>query len=192
MQTHRVIELSIISSSEIRRKVTRMLSLLASFSFAVPGLKPVVVLVRAKGKVASKAISVVEIAKSELEKDGAKWYQYSTVVGCTVLIPRKEDEVKGGRTIRQWEKQQEEERRGQLGEEDASTTALQDGDEEEGDDDDDDDDQMFEPMNADEQAEVGGVDMMAGSNGTHKIRSIPRLVIFLTRVPSPRLKELYG
>ncbi|KAI9883187.1 MAG: hypothetical protein M1823_005044 [Watsoniomyces obsoletus] len=210
LQTHRVVELNIISSSEIRQKVTRMLKLLGHIDWADPTCKPVLMVVRAYGKCGTKAISVVEIVKSELDKEGAKWYQYSMVLGQTVQIPREGDayglgnegergdrDRRGGRTIAEWEAEGGRGTRGGRGEhlveEEAGdgTATLPDmeadrdgGGDEDGDEKDDgDDDETFQSINDEGRAETS-MEMeveMTGSSTTPKKRSVPRLIIFLTR-----------
>jgi len=74
--TYKVVTMNIISSSHIQQKVTRVLETLASFSFAAPA-QPNIVLLHAKSHVASKMITVVDIAKREIAQAGGKWYQYN-------------------------------------------------------------------------------------------------------------------
>lgn len=106
-KTHKLFELSIITSSEMRRKISRLLSDLATFSWTALNAKPVMVLVRADGPAVSKAISVIEITKTELNKEGYKWYQYSTVKPKIKHVPRVDVSIKakGGRTLAEWEQE---------------------------------------------------------------------------------------
>ncbi|TGO65648.1 hypothetical protein BELL_0999g00020 [Botrytis elliptica] len=83
--THRTTELSILSSSQIQKKASRILSILSTFSFSDPA--PHVVLLSAKAPVAGKLITIAEIAKRELAKTGAKLFQYNVVGELTATIP---------------------------------------------------------------------------------------------------------
>lgn len=89
--THSVATLSIISSSNIQTRVTRILSHLSSFDFSNSSPKPPVVQLVAKPGCANKLISVVEIVKRELSKQGNQWYQYNGVESKTVEVQRKAD-----------------------------------------------------------------------------------------------------
>jgi len=71
--TYEVTSMNIISSSKIQSKVTAIIEKLGSFSF-VAATKPNICLLRAKGAVASKLITIVEITKREISKAGGKWY----------------------------------------------------------------------------------------------------------------------
>jgi len=87
--THDVTTMSIISSSHIQKKVTRILELLSAFSFVAP-TKPGIVMLYGKAPVASKMITVVEIAKREIAQNGGKWFQYNKVEQ-TLMIREKND-----------------------------------------------------------------------------------------------------
>lgn len=63
--------LNIISSHKISAKTTRCLSILTS-----EGEGRKIVALRAKSSVASKAITIAEITRRELQKNGNDWYQY--------------------------------------------------------------------------------------------------------------------
>ena len=73
---HNLFELAINSSSKIRAKVTTLISHLQQ-----PGSdeKTPLAVLHCEAPKASKLISIVEIAKRELEKDGIVWWQYSRV-----------------------------------------------------------------------------------------------------------------
>lgn len=73
--SHNISSMNIISSSQIEKKVTAVLQHLSSY----PTTPPAVAVLRSKAKVASKAISVVEIAKREITARGGKWFQYSII-----------------------------------------------------------------------------------------------------------------
>jgi hypothetical protein len=194
--THKVFEMSIISSTSMTGKIARLLKVLASISFGDPGAKPVVAAVRAHGPAVVKAISVVEIAKAEIQKDdGGKWYQYSTVMpkeAATVAVKAAKKAMvsqlqtgggtkTGGRTIAEWEREK-------------ACASAASADRTGGDDDDDDNgEDSFERL---EDITAG-----AGQNENARVMGeqacgsapiVPRLVIYLTRVRCPRLRALYG
>lgn len=75
-KTHDVTSMSIISSSHIQQKVTRALDILSEYP-TIPPAKPKVVMLYSKAAVASKMISVAEIVKREIVKNGGKWFQYN-------------------------------------------------------------------------------------------------------------------
>lgn len=86
-KTHTVTTFSVISSTKITGRVTRILEALSTFSFTNTPPKPPVVQLIAKPGCAVKLISIVEIAKREIASQGQKWYQYTSV-------ERKEMELK--------------------------------------------------------------------------------------------------
>jgi len=93
--THTITSINIISSSHIQQKVTRILEILATFSF-VPGSKPNIVLLTSKASVASKMISITEIAKREIAQKGGKWFQYNVIEASMVEQPVLPGNGKGG------------------------------------------------------------------------------------------------
>jgi len=86
--------MSIISSSKIVQKATRTLSILAEYP-AIPPAKPKVMKLHAKAEAASKMISITEIAKRNIAKDGGKWFQYNKVEEVMEETKSKEEESKG-------------------------------------------------------------------------------------------------
>lgn len=95
--SHRVIPVSIISSSKMSQKIRLLLDSMVqpqqqpSSGSKKTKVKPAVIALHANADVASKLISIVELAKRQIEKDEGKWYQYSTVDGR--LIVRKQKSV---------------------------------------------------------------------------------------------------
>jgi len=83
--SHKLTTMSIITSSSIEKKVTKILETLASFSFAASVARPNVILIYSKGPSASKMVTVIEIAKREIAQAGGKWYQYNGVEGSKVV-----------------------------------------------------------------------------------------------------------
>lgn len=193
-KTHKVMEMRVISSSQINQKVTQILSLLATFSFVNLDAKPVMVLVRADGTVVNKAISIVEIAKAELSKQGAKWYQYSMVKLHTVELPLRNSDrdKKSGRTISEWENEQAKSRGGNmagigLSTDTAAADALpvemdQGGDEAE--------EEAFEAMGQAFNSVQGPELSMQDQSG--RAQTVPRLVLLLTRVRCEQARTRYG
>jgi hypothetical protein len=87
--THDVTSINVISSSHIQQKVTRALEILSEYP-TIPPAKPKVVVLHSKASVASKMITIAEIAKREIVKNGGKWYQYNKL--SQVVEERKESE----------------------------------------------------------------------------------------------------
>ncbi len=187
-KTHRLFEVSVSSGSRIKTKVTGLLSLVGSINLGEPNSKPVMALVGADGRAAPKAISIIEIAKAELEKDGAKWYQYSTVQPRKKYVARVDEatRAKGGRTIEEWEKSQAPAAANGNGSEidPAPFSSDQPDDEDEADDGD------FEQMAAKNETDTQGA--AATGDQTTRFRAVPRIVIYFTRLPCDYLKDLYG
>lgn len=71
-----LLQLSVISSSSISNRTT---SLITHIKSTPADSKPAVVALHAKAPVANKLISIVEIAKRELKKDGQRFYQYNAL-----------------------------------------------------------------------------------------------------------------
>ncbi|APA12650.1 predicted protein [Sclerotinia sclerotiorum 1980 UF-70] len=90
-RTYQTTQMSILSSSQIQKKASRILSILSTFSFSDP--TPHVVLLSAKAPVACKLISIAEIVKRELANNGAKWFQYNVVGELSTTIPRSYTEI---------------------------------------------------------------------------------------------------
>jgi Alba len=78
LKTHySIATMSIISSSKIETKVKTLLKHLERFSFGKIDAKPGVVALYAKGAVANKLVSVIEIAKRTVAGQKGKIYQYA-------------------------------------------------------------------------------------------------------------------
>lgn len=151
--------MNIASVASIEQKVSRILGTLASFSFAAPA-KPNIVLLHAQAKVASKMISIVEIAKREIAAAGGKWYQYNEVKELTV-----KQESKNGK-------------------EDKATLDPDDG-------------MDVDEDNGDGAASAPSFETMMtpferAVHGKPKIRAVPVMSIYLSRVRVDSLRKLYG
>lgn len=181
--------MSILSSAKINDKVEKLLLRVEDFGFADPKSKPGVVVLHAKSEVASKMVSIVEIARQDIERDKGKWWQYSKVDGQIAEL--KDKPVKrrdGGKMLSEWQKEragvesQEFEEAGGASKEVEHTHEVVEGDEEM--------DDEFETMAKLKEVDEGG--KQSGNDSGRKIRAIPVMTIYFARVPVPGLKELYG
>ena len=186
--------MSIGSSARITDKVAKLLSRVGNFSFADTKTKPGVVLLRAESKDASRMVSIVEIARQQIESDKGKWWQYSKLNGKIAELKIKSVKRRNGEnTLSEWEKKRAgadlqgvEEAGGEMGcasDKIEHDHELVDGDEEMED--------AFETMvNPKETVDQGGEHSRNGSGA--KVRATPVMTICFARVPVPGLKELYG
>ena len=85
--THEVTRLTIQSNTQISAKATSTISKLSSQDSGTP--KPALVILHAQSRWASKLISIVEIAKRDLESKGVKVFQYTAVSSEIVEVERK-------------------------------------------------------------------------------------------------------
>jgi len=180
--------MSIISSSKIETKVKTLLTRLGTFSWANKDAKPVVVILSAKAGVANKMISVVEIAKRELEVQGAKWWQYSRVHSQVTELKEKPGKgTDGGKTLLQWETEQAAKSK-------AEAQDLKDVVE---------DSNMIDADGAEEDEEDAFEAVAPNGNDStippteeitarKKIRAVPVMTIYMSRVHVEELKQAYG
>ncbi|KAI3394674.1 hypothetical protein diail_2421 [Diaporthe ilicicola] len=70
---------TVISSSKINKKVTQVLSHLGHVDLFSPSSIPGVMMVHARAHDANKMVTVMEIAKRQMNKAGQPWYQYNRV-----------------------------------------------------------------------------------------------------------------
>ncbi|KAK2615625.1 hypothetical protein N8I77_002369 [Diaporthe amygdali] len=70
---------SVIASSKINKKVTQVLSHLGHVDLFSPSSIPGVMMVHARANDANKMVTVMEIAKRQMNKAGQPWYQYNRV-----------------------------------------------------------------------------------------------------------------
>ncbi|KAG8528045.1 uncharacterized protein KY384_006961 [Bacidia gigantensis] len=87
-ETYNFVSIFIISSSKIEKKVRQIIERLDLADPSRKDEKSEVVIVHADAAIASKAISVVEIAKRELQKGGA-WWQYTKLEGTMKDVKTK-------------------------------------------------------------------------------------------------------
>lgn len=70
---------SVIGSSKINKKVTQVLSHLGHVDLFSQTSKPGVIMVHARANDANKMVTVMEIAKRQMNQAGQPWYQYNRV-----------------------------------------------------------------------------------------------------------------
>ncbi|KAK0108329.1 hypothetical protein ONS95_003144 [Cadophora gregata] len=169
--THTVTTMSIISSSNINKKVSRILELLSEKPSGGEGKKHAVVMLYAKAPVVSKVVSVAEIVKREIAREGGKWFSY-----CVV------QEVMGERKERAKEK---------VIRTDKATRAsgkeelAENSNEDEGQEGEEDEEEAFEVMKTpfERALEV---------EGKPKVRAMPVLSLYLSRIRIETLRMKYG
>ncbi|KAK0365322.1 hypothetical protein LTR91_014349 [Friedmanniomyces endolithicus] len=93
-QKYQVMKHRIISSTQIATRTTTIVSRLTQP--ATDGEKPAIVCLTAEARVASKLISVVEIAKRDLVSKGVKCFQYNALSSRVGEVPRERKEKGGG------------------------------------------------------------------------------------------------
>ncbi|KAH9811169.1 hypothetical protein Tdes44962_MAKER05902 [Teratosphaeria destructans] len=81
-----VLKLSVHQSSQISDRTSNIISKLTSVAGA--GEKPALVCLTAKSRAASKLISIVEIARRELQTRHVRCYQYNVLTSELVHVPR--------------------------------------------------------------------------------------------------------
>ena len=185
--------MSILSSAKISDKVEKLSLKVEDFSFADPKSKPGVVVLHAKSEVASKMVSIVEIARQDIERDKGKWWQYSKVNGQIAELKVKPVKRRdGGKTLAEWQKERaggESQDFGEAGGGTGRTSKEIEHDDEFVDGDEEMDDEFETMANLEE---VDGGPKQSGNDSGRKIRTFPVMTIYFARVPVPGLKELYG
>lgn len=182
------VTMSIVSSSRIQQKVRSLLNHMAKFSFADTKCKPGVVILRAKGDVAAKMISIVEVAKRGIEKERGKWWQYSGVHAETTELKelqRTEDSYTE-KALSEWQKQDKDDVDRVIAEAQQATNDPKTANEPDLTDEEDD----FESMN--QEAPDEETNATGESEPRKKIRSVPVMMTYMSRVPMPELRETYG
>jgi hypothetical protein len=169
-----VTDISVISSTQIKPKVSKILETLSAFSFvALAHIKPNVISARAKGPVASKMITIIEIAKREIAKAGGKWYQYSSLSQVVEEKKEKKSEaMKGkghilGRNLPA----------------ESDAMAVDDGEKEHGVEEGEEEECWFETMKTPLERIL---------EGKPKIRAVPVMTVYLSRVRIDCLERAYG
>jgi hypothetical protein len=171
-ETHTITRLSIQSNTQISAKATKVISKLSATQ-QDSNAKPPLIILRAQSRWASKLISIVEIAKRNLESppstasggdssssSGIKVFQYSSLSTEIVEFERKPKP------------------KGLVGD----AQLLPGG---EGGDEDDDDEGAFQTMGASSAA-------TAASGGGLKKRAVPVLTVYLAGKPVKALRSEFG
>ena len=180
-------KMSINSWSKMEKSVRKLLLSLEKFSFADLNSKPGVVVLSAKASVATKMVSIVEIAKRVIDKDHGKWYQYSKIQED--VVPLKQKPMKrndGGKTVSEWQAEQKRPR------EDSSEGATVHEVEETklGGNENEEDEDAFETLGS------AGLHKPKTTTEEHearrKIRAVPVMTIYMSRVAVPGLKNIFG
>ena len=185
---YEIITMSILSSSKIEQKVRNLLLRMSKVDYENNKAKPRVVKIHAKGDVAGKMVSIVEIAKTEIQKENGKLYQYNGLHGETSELKFKKTKRAGsGETIAELTKEHP-------GLEDPSGEAINESEKNTlGTVDQSDDD--LEMIDATEEAFETMAPLSRGNDtleARKKVRAYPVLTIYLSRVPIPELKDRYG
>ncbi|KAL8937507.1 MAG: hypothetical protein Q9216_004387 [Gyalolechia sp. 2 TL-2023] len=175
--------ISVISSSKISQKVKTLLDRVEKSTFAGVDAKPGIAVVEAKAAVASKMISIIEIAKADIAKRGGKWYEYTKLRSeLSYLKPKqkKKQQTQSSRTLVHRESGQD--ATGIAPQPSIQTVANDLGADEAIDP--EDEGEAFETM----QQPFGNPAM----SDRAKVRAIPVMTIYFACVPIPELRELYG
>ncbi|KAL9123942.1 MAG: hypothetical protein Q9217_006679 [Psora testacea] len=180
------------------QKISLVLGRINHFRIADAKSEPAIVVLYARAAVASKMISIVEIVKKEVEKEGGRWWQYSKLEGRV-----EELKVKLGRGVKGVKEVDDGEKNGDGivdGNQRGNPKSLPPAEGSE----------ALEMVNVEGRAPGAGIDVddaeeleeafetMALPQRTHawtekpKVRNIPVMTIYITRVSVPVLKDLYG
>ena len=178
-QTYCFATMSIISSSKIEHKARILLRHMARFSFLDRNPKPGVVILHARKDVVNKMISVVEIAKRDIEGEKGKWWQYSRISGELVEMKEKKkmqkevkEDVKAA-TRRKWGQGENPAADGEEGKaREAEDQEMADST---------DDASAFETMPDKTTADA-----------RPKMRMMPTMTIYMSRVTIPEFKGEFG
>jgi len=181
--------MAVNSSSKINQKVRNLISHMEKFSFADLKAKPGLVILHAKADVASKLVSIVEIAKREIEQEKGRWWQYSGVTGRLEELKAREKKNNDpgkieGRTIKQW---QEDPRSGGhkgVAAREEMATEVEAGPKAKS--------RTQSAASAEEEEAFQTMANLGNVGNRPKMRAVPIMSIYMARVPIPELKELYG
>ena len=183
-----IITMSILSSSKIEQKVRNLLLRISKMDYENNKAKPRVVKLHAKGDVAGKMVSIVEIAKAEIWKENGKLYQYNGLHGEISELKVKKPRRTGiGKLVAEGSEEHP-------GLENSSGEAINErekntlGTVDQSDDD-------LEMVDATEDVFETMAPLSRGdepSEARKKVRAYPVLTIYLSRVPIPELRDRYG
>ena len=175
--------MSIISSSKIKQKTHTLLAHLERSGVADTHAKPEVIVLHSKAPAASKMVSIVEIAKREIQKGEGKWWQYSKLHGVEEEVKEKQRK-ECGKTILDCEEKQAaraEDSIGETGKTKQGTETAKDEVEE---------DDGFEMM--EEKERIPRVPGLGDIEGRKKIRAVPIMTIYMSRIQIPEFKDHFG
>ena len=187
--------MSIISSSKIEQKVRNLLMRLENFSFADVNAKPGVIVLHAKANVVAKMISIIEIAKKNITDEGGKWWQYSRLHGQIAELKEKPETAESaGKTLVEWDQNRaslinngvEASLTGNgfpAGQPTVGIINESAGDQVE-------EEVVFETMK--EKKKHGDPSKAEALQARKKIRAVPVMTIYMSRVPIGEFKERYG
>jgi hypothetical protein len=155
--------INIISSSHVQQKVNQALGILSVYP-AISPANPAVVMLQSKGPVAAKLITIAEITKREIGQNGGKWFQYNKV--DSVMEEKKVNSKR--------------EKGEKVNAESPKDSAAMEVDGEE------------DPESEDEAFETMKTPFERAIEGRPKIRSVPVMTLYLSRVRVDNLRNLYG
>lgn len=185
--------MSILSSAKIEVKVRNVLYRVGNFTFADIKAKPGIVVLHAYASCAGKMVSIVEIAKGEIQKERGKWYQYSKLDGELRPLKVKQPKKEEGKTLGEWAKEKpitnlaaEVTSVAETPEDTMDKAKLAKAMAEYGDD--DGTEEAFETM----EPLKKGAPFFPDVKAEDKVRANPVMTIYFARVPVPGLKAVYG
>jgi hypothetical protein len=155
--------INIISSSHVQQKVTQALEILSVYP-VIPPAKPAVVLLHSKAPVAAKLITIAEITKREIGQNSGKLFQYNKLDS---VVEEKKVYSKG-----------EKGEKTNAGNTKDSLAMEADGEE--------------DPESEGEAFETMKTPFERAIEGRPKIRSVPVMTLYLSRVRVDSLRTLYG
>jgi hypothetical protein len=155
--------INIISSSHIQQKVTQALGVLSVYP-VIPPAKPAVLILHSKAPVAVKLITIAEITKREIGRSGGKWFQYNKLDS---VVEEKKVYSKG--------------EKGEKANAENTMNSLAMEVDGEGD-----------PESEGEAFETMETPFERAIEGRPKIRSVPVMTLYLSRVRVDSLRKLYG
>lgn len=89
VEHHSITRLSVQSNTQISSRATAVISKLSNQQESETTTKPALVVLSAQSRWASKLISIVEIAKRDLESKGVKVFQYNALSSELIEFDRK-------------------------------------------------------------------------------------------------------
>lgn len=179
-RTYATTMISIFSAAAIRRKVTRALEVLDTFDASKDTgtaeantaggagdevKKDPLVVLHAKAKVAVKLITIAEIVKREIGEKGGKWFQYNSIGTFMEEVPANLPNVRDRRSAAN-----DNHKPGTNITEEAEAEEEEEG-------------EAFETMKTPFERAI---------EGTPKVKAVPVITVYLSRVRVESLKKQYG